>query len=138
MALSSSATESAAAAQSVQYYRNKSLDRRHDRRAADVPVTRRAVLRWWGASAAPCGGGHRIRFGPQRIPHESDRPGPGGALAGDSARSPLLLDNLPKSNVAACISTMKRLMELPFLRVVQGGHDGSFGHDRLLEIATMQ
>jgi len=45
-----------------------------------------------------------------------------------------LFDNLPGSSVAKYIETMKRLMELP-INIVHSGHCGSFGRQRLLELA---
>lgn len=44
-----------------------------------------------------------------------------------------LLDELPESNIADYVATMRRLRELP-VRIVHGGHDESFGRDRLLEL----
>ena len=45
------------------------------------------------------------------------------------------LDDLPDSDVAAYVRTMERLRELP-VTVVHGGHEPSFGRERLIEIAT--
>ena len=45
-----------------------------------------------------------------------------------------LFDNLPGSSVMKYIETMKRLMELP-INIVHSGHYGSFGRQRLLELA---
>jgi glyoxylase-like metal-dependent hydrolase (beta-lactamase superfamily II) len=47
--------------------------------------------------------------------------------------SGVLLDELPESNVAEYIRSMERLRDVP-ARIVHGGHDGSFGRDRLLEL----
>jgi glyoxylase-like metal-dependent hydrolase (beta-lactamase superfamily II) len=47
--------------------------------------------------------------------------------------SGLLLDELPESDIAAYIRSMERLRELP-VRIVHGGHDDSFGRERLLEL----
>lgn len=47
--------------------------------------------------------------------------------------SGILLDELPGSNIADYIGTMRRLRELP-VRIVHGGHDESFGRERLLEL----
>ena len=44
-----------------------------------------------------------------------------------------LLDQLPESNIDAYIQTMKRLRELP-VQVVHGGHEASFGRERLHEL----
>ena len=45
-----------------------------------------------------------------------------------------LLDDLPESDIPTYVETMKRLRELP-VEVVHGGHDESFGRERLIEIA---
>jgi len=47
--------------------------------------------------------------------------------------SGLLLDELPESDIAAYVRSMERLRELP-VRIVHGGHDDSFGRERLLEL----
>lgn len=47
--------------------------------------------------------------------------------------SGVLLDELPESDVPAYLRSMIRLRDLP-ARVVHGGHDGSFGRERLLEL----
>ena len=47
--------------------------------------------------------------------------------------SGVLLDELPESDVPAYLRSMERLRELP-VRIVHGGHDDSFGRDRLLEL----
>jgi glyoxylase-like metal-dependent hydrolase (beta-lactamase superfamily II) len=44
-----------------------------------------------------------------------------------------LLDELPESNIADYLRSMERLREPP-VRIVHGGHDDSFGRDRLLEL----
>lgn len=54
-------------------------------------------------------------------------------FSGDAVYDGLLLDQLPESNIADYIKTMKRLRELP-VRVVHGGHEPSFGRQRLHEI----
>ncbi len=46
-----------------------------------------------------------------------------------------LLDELPGSDQELYRRTMQRLLELP-VTVVHGGHDNSFGRERLREIAT--
>ncbi len=55
-------------------------------------------------------------------------------FSGDAIYDGPLLDELPGSDIAAYCTTMKRLLELP-VNVVHGGHDASFGRDRLREIA---
>jgi len=55
-------------------------------------------------------------------------------FTGDSIYDGPLLDNLDGSNVADYITTMERLKEIP-VSVVHGGHDPSFGHERLVELA---
>jgi glyoxylase-like metal-dependent hydrolase (beta-lactamase superfamily II) len=47
--------------------------------------------------------------------------------------SGVLLDELPESNVPDYVRSMERLRELP-VRIVHGGHDDSFGRERLLEL----
>jgi glyoxylase-like metal-dependent hydrolase (beta-lactamase superfamily II) len=44
-----------------------------------------------------------------------------------------LLDELPESNIADYVESMRRLRDLP-VRIVHGGHDPSFGRARLLEL----
>lgn len=58
----------------------------------------------------------------------------GTLFSGDAIYDGWLLDELPDSNIAAYIQTMKRLKTLP-VQVVHGGHEPSFGRDRLIEIA---
>jgi hypothetical protein len=45
----------------------------------------------------------------------------------------MLLDELPESNVADYLRSMARLRDLP-VRVVHGGHDDSFGPERLRDL----
>jgi len=59
----------------------------------------------------------------------------GTLFSGDAIYDGPLLDELPESDVPTYVETMKRLRELP-VEVVHGGHDGSFGRDRLIEIAN--
>lgn len=59
----------------------------------------------------------------------------GTLFSGDAVYDGPLLDELPGSDQAAYCRTMERLLELPVI-VVHGGHDPSFGRDRLREIAT--
>jgi glyoxylase-like metal-dependent hydrolase (beta-lactamase superfamily II) len=47
--------------------------------------------------------------------------------------SGLLLDELPESDIPAYVRSMRRLRDLP-VRIVHGGHDDSFGRERLLEL----
>jgi glyoxylase-like metal-dependent hydrolase (beta-lactamase superfamily II) len=55
-------------------------------------------------------------------------------FSGDAIYDGPLLDQLDGSNVADYCTTMERLLELP-VDTVHGGHDPSFGRDRLREIA---
>ena len=55
-------------------------------------------------------------------------------FSGDAIYDGPLLDQLPRSNIADYLRTMRRLRELP-VRVVHAGHDPSFGRDRLRQIA---
>jgi glyoxylase-like metal-dependent hydrolase (beta-lactamase superfamily II) len=57
----------------------------------------------------------------------------GTLFSGDAVYDGPLLDQLPESDIADYIRTMKRLRELP-VSVVHGGHDASFGRERLHEI----
>ncbi len=58
----------------------------------------------------------------------------GTLFSGDSIYDGPLLDMLPESDVAAYIETIKRLREMP-VAVVHGGHEMSFGRERLVELA---
>ncbi len=58
----------------------------------------------------------------------------GTLFSGDAIYDGPLLDELPGSHIPTYVETMKRLRELP-VGVVHGGHDESFGRDRLIEIA---
>jgi glyoxylase-like metal-dependent hydrolase (beta-lactamase superfamily II) len=55
-------------------------------------------------------------------------------FSGDAIYDGPLLDELPGSEIAAYIDTMRRLSEIP-ARVVHGGHDPSFDGTRLRELA---
>jgi len=55
-------------------------------------------------------------------------------FSGDAIYDGPLLDNIPGAEIDRYIATMERLVELP-VRVVHGGHDPSFGRERLQEIA---
>ena len=54
-------------------------------------------------------------------------------FSGDSIYDGPLLDELPGSNVADYVRTMRRLRDLP-VRIVHAGHDPSFGRERLIEL----
>ncbi|MBT5138376.1 MAG: MBL fold metallo-hydrolase [Acidimicrobiaceae bacterium] len=58
----------------------------------------------------------------------------GTLFSGDAVYDGPLLDELHHSNVADYCTTMQRLLELP-VNVVHGGHDPSFGRERLQQIA---
>lgn len=58
----------------------------------------------------------------------------GTLFSGDAIYDGPLLDQLPGSDVDRYCQTMERLLELP-VTVVHGGHDPSFGRDRLRELA---
>ena len=47
--------------------------------------------------------------------------------------SGVLLDELPESDIADYVRSMERLREVP-ARIVHGGHDDSFGRERLFEL----
>lgn len=57
----------------------------------------------------------------------------GVLFSGDAIYDGPLLDELPGSDIAAYVATMKRLRELP-VDVVHAGHDPSFGRERLREL----
>jgi glyoxylase-like metal-dependent hydrolase (beta-lactamase superfamily II) len=58
----------------------------------------------------------------------------GVLFAGDAIYDGVLLDDLPDSNRVDYVRTMKRLLQLP-VSVVHGGHEPSFGRERLRQIA---
>ncbi|MCU1389409.1 MAG: 4-pyridoxolactonase, partial [Ilumatobacteraceae bacterium] len=58
----------------------------------------------------------------------------GTLFSGDAIYDGPLLDELPESDIADYCRTMERLLTLP-VTVVHGGHDPSFGRDRLRELA---
>jgi glyoxylase-like metal-dependent hydrolase (beta-lactamase superfamily II) len=58
----------------------------------------------------------------------------GTLFSGDAIYDGPLLDELPESSITDYCQTMERLMTLP-VTVVHGGHDESFGRDRLRELA---
>jgi len=55
-------------------------------------------------------------------------------FSGDAVYDGPLIDELPESDIADYVRTMKRLLELP-VRVVHAGHDPSFAGERLRELA---
>jgi glyoxylase-like metal-dependent hydrolase (beta-lactamase superfamily II) len=57
----------------------------------------------------------------------------GVLFSGDAVYDGPLLDELDGSDPAAYVATMARLRELP-VTVVHGGHEASFGRERLVEI----
>lgn len=58
----------------------------------------------------------------------------GVLFSGDAIYDGPLLDGLHHSNIPAYVRTMRRLREIP-ARVVHGGHNESFGRDRLKALA---
>lgn len=58
----------------------------------------------------------------------------GTFFSGDALYDGTLLDELPDSNIPDYLATMKRIRELP-VNVVHGGHEPSFGRDRMIELA---
>lgn len=58
----------------------------------------------------------------------------GTLFSGDAIYDGPLLDEIPGADITAYRATMERLLRLP-VQVVHGGHDGSFGAERLAEIA---
>jgi glyoxylase-like metal-dependent hydrolase (beta-lactamase superfamily II) len=54
-------------------------------------------------------------------------------FSGDTVYDGPLLDTFEDADIAAYIRSMKRLRDLP-VRVVHGGHEPSFGRDRLIEL----
>ncbi|MCI0635910.1 MAG: MBL fold metallo-hydrolase [Actinobacteria bacterium] len=57
----------------------------------------------------------------------------GVLFSGDAVYDGPLLDNLPDSDVANYVCTMRRLRELP-VSAVHAGHEASFGRERLLQL----
>lgn len=58
----------------------------------------------------------------------------GTLFSGDAIYDGPLLDELEDSSIPDYLATMKRLRSLP-VSVVHGGHEPSFGRDRLMELA---
>lgn len=54
-------------------------------------------------------------------------------FSGDAVYDGPLLDELDDSDILAYVATIRRLRELP-VTVVHGGHEASFGRDRLIEL----
>ena len=59
---------------------------------------------------------------------------PGVLFSGDAIYDGPLLTNFPGADIDQYVDTMHRLRTLP-VRVVHGGHEDSFGRERLVEIA---
>ncbi|MDB5467184.1 MAG: fold metallo-hydrolase [Phenylobacterium sp.] len=59
----------------------------------------------------------------------------GTLFSGDAVYDGPLLDEISGASIPAYRNTMERLLRLP-VNVVHGGHDGSFGRERLREIAV--
>jgi glyoxylase-like metal-dependent hydrolase (beta-lactamase superfamily II) len=59
----------------------------------------------------------------------------GTLFSGDAVYDGPLLDELDGSDLAAYATTLERLRELP-VTVVHGGHEPSFGRERLVELCT--
>ncbi|HIF92158.1 MAG TPA: MBL fold metallo-hydrolase [Myxococcales bacterium] len=59
----------------------------------------------------------------------------GTLFSGDAVYDAQLLDELPGRNKVVYRRTKERLLDLP-VEVVHGGHEKSFGRDRLREIVT--
>jgi glyoxylase-like metal-dependent hydrolase (beta-lactamase superfamily II) len=57
----------------------------------------------------------------------------GVLFSGDAAYDGPLLDELDGSDIEAYVGTMRRLRDLP-VTVVHGGHEASFGRERLVEM----
>jgi glyoxylase-like metal-dependent hydrolase (beta-lactamase superfamily II) len=58
----------------------------------------------------------------------------GTLFSGDCVyESGVLLDEMPESNIGDYVTSMRRLLDLP-VRIVHGGHDDSFGRERLHEL----
>ena len=55
-------------------------------------------------------------------------------FSGDAVYDGAIFDELPGADIEAYVATMQRLRDLP-VSAVHGGHDASFGRERLVEIA---
>ena len=60
--------------------------------------------------------------------------GTGLLFTGDAIYDGPLIDGLPDSDIDRYLETMERLRRIP-ARIVHGGHEPSFGRDRMIEIA---
>ncbi len=60
-------------------------------------------------------------------------PSSGTLFSGDAIYDGPLLDTMADSDIGDYVTSMKRLRELP-VTAVHGGHDASFGRDRMIEI----
>jgi glyoxylase-like metal-dependent hydrolase (beta-lactamase superfamily II) len=58
----------------------------------------------------------------------------GTLIAGDAIYDGVLVDDIPGAHIGDYCWTMRRLLDLPVL-IVHGGHNRSFGRERLQEIA---
>jgi glyoxylase-like metal-dependent hydrolase (beta-lactamase superfamily II) len=58
----------------------------------------------------------------------------GTLIAGDAVYDGVLVDDIPGADIGDYRRTMQRLLRLP-VRIVHGGHNRSFGGDRLRQIA---
>lgn len=58
----------------------------------------------------------------------------GTLIAGDAVYDGVLVDDIPGADIGDYRRTMRRLLDLP-VRIVHGGHNRSFGRERLREIA---
>jgi glyoxylase-like metal-dependent hydrolase (beta-lactamase superfamily II) len=58
----------------------------------------------------------------------------GALFSGDAIYDGGLLDELPGSDIDEYVATIRRLRDLP-VAVVHGGHEPSFGRQRLVELA---
>ena len=56
-------------------------------------------------------------------------------FSGDAVYDGPLLDELDGSDIPAYVATMRRFRELP-VTVVHGGHEPSFGRERLVELCA--
>ena len=59
--------------------------------------------------------------------------GSGTLFSGDAIYDGELLDDLPDSSISDYVVTMRRLRELP-VQIVHGGHEPSFGRERLIQL----
>ncbi len=57
----------------------------------------------------------------------------GTLFSGDAIYDGLLFDFLPESDIAEYVRTMRKLRDVP-VTVVHGGHEASFGRDRMIAI----